>query len=212
MHGYGGDRAGWVPLAQRLAQAGVAVVIPTMAAHGENPARTVGFGPAEAREVASAVRWLRARYPDAEFRVIAVGVSLGGAAVWEAASQADVQVDGVVTEGTFTELDMAVNRWFDRIAPGGSRWLAPVRWIATRLAGVDATTVRPIDRARSWVGRPCLVVHTALDQLVPASESAELARAAGCPVWTIPHSRHAHGARDATEEYARRILDLLPRG
>jgi len=210
IHGYGGDRTAWGPLAERLARKGAAVVVPAMRAHGENPARTVGFGPAEAQEVSAAVQWLHRAYPGRQIKVAAVGVSLGGAAVWRAAAARDSGIDAVVTEGTFTELDPAINRWFNRIVPGGASWFGPVRWIATRMAGVDPRRVRPIDDARKLAGRPCLVVHTGQDRLVLSAEAAALAAAATCELWVIPHSRHAHGARDATDEYAQRIINLPP--
>jgi pimeloyl-ACP methyl ester carboxylesterase len=133
---------------------------------------------------------------------------MGGAAVWLAAAREPELFDAVAAEDSFAVLDEAVDRWFAMLFPGGKYVFAPVRWFANGMAGIDPSTVRPVDAAQKWRGRPALVIHCSNDLLMDGNHSNRLARAAGCEVWTIDGASHAQGYGDAGSEYLAKLVEL----
>jgi pimeloyl-ACP methyl ester carboxylesterase len=206
VHGYGGSRAAYRELLFALDREGFEAVAPSMPAHEDHPARTCGFGRTEAQGVLEATAWARSRY-DVPPRVVLVGVSMGGAAVWLASAE-DPTVDAVVTEGAFARLDPTIDRWFDLTVPGGRFVLRPVRWIASRMSGSDPRSINPVDAAGTWKGRPSLVIHCGFDRLMPVQNAQMLAEASGAELWTIENAGHAHGFSSAPDEYVRRLSCL----
>jgi pimeloyl-ACP methyl ester carboxylesterase len=209
VHGYGGNRGGWIEAGQALKDLGAEVVIPEMPAHGESPDPQCGFGVKEARCVVEVARWAKSRVQNAT--IVAVGVSMGGAACWLASELDPGAFDAIAAEDSFAILDEAVDRWFAMLLPGGRTLLRPVRWFADGMTGLNPAGVRPIDAARKWNGKPALVVHCADDPLMSASHSVRLAEAAGCELWTVPDARHAEGFAKAPLVYTMRLLDLAIR-
>lgn len=206
VHGYGGSAAAWTPMQSRLASAGVPSFAPEMRAHGRSRAERVSFGPGEAEEVLSVVRWVREQSP--KCRVVLAGISMGGAACWLAAAQAPESVHAIMSEGAFARLAPATDRFLDRVVPGGSVLLAPVKWLGRRWTGVDPATVNPVEAAASWRGRPACVAHGGRDRLIPFADAEALAKAAQCELWAVPSARHAHVLDADPDAYARRILEL----
>ncbi len=206
VHGYQGCRATWSDLLPLLMREGYEVVVPAMPAHDTNPDPTCGFGIKESEVVLETVEWARSRFEKPP-KVILVGISMGGAAVWMA-SEKDPSVDAVVTEGSFAILDETANRWFDRTLPGGHVIMVPVVWMAKKMSGVDPSTVRPIDAAEKWKGRPSLIIQAAEDQLMPRNYAERLAKAAGCPLWVVPGATHAQCKVVALPEYEHRLTEI----
>ncbi|MBI3721805.1 MAG: alpha/beta hydrolase, partial [Fimbriimonas ginsengisoli] len=139
-------------------------------------------------------------------KTVLVGISMGGAACWLAVERA--RADAIVSEGSFAVLDDAVRRWFDLLLPGGHVILAPVRWLAKVRSGVDPSTVRPVDGAARWRGRPALVIQGDRDRLMEMSQAKTLSEAAGCPLWVVPGAEHAQCQNLAPAEYVRRLSEL----
>lgn len=209
VHGYGGDAAGWKPIAERLVAQGYGVVIPEMRGHGRSRVGTVTFGPGESREVAAAAKWVRAQSTEA--RLVGVGLSLGGAAVLLAAGQEPGLIDGVVVEGTFARLNEVTARQLGRVLPGGSVILWPMSRLAAMMAGVNPSAIEPAASARSQRDRPMLVIHAAEDRLAPRLDAERIAQAAGAEIWTVPTARHAQASVVAPEEYVARLVQVMGR-
>ncbi|MBL8086749.1 MAG: alpha/beta fold hydrolase [Chthonomonas sp.] len=208
VHGYGGSPRSWQALAREfVGNESVAVVLPWMAGHGENPCSRVGFGRPEAQEVIGTVKWVREKVGPRP-RIVLVGVSLGAAACWLASEDLEDEVYAIVSESTFASLDETSARWLDLVMPKGSIVLRPVLWISELLSGSRASTVRPVDAAASWRGRPGLIIHAQDDILMPQDNADRLAAASQLKVWVVPHAGHAQVVKVAAPEYARRILEL----
>ena len=206
VHGYQGCRASWSDVLAPLIKEGYEAAVPAMPAHDTNPDPTCGFGIKESAVVLETVKWARSHFEKPP-KVILVGISMGGAAVWMA-SEKDPSVDAVITEGSFAVLDETANRWFDRALPGGHVIMAPVVAIAKAFSGVDPATVRPIDAASKWKGRPSLIIQAAEDQLMPRSYAERLSQAAGCPLWIVPNATHAQCKVVALPEYIGRLVAM----
>lgn len=204
-HGYGGARASWRDLAVRLTKDGYGVVVPSMPGHDENPDPACGFGTKESRLVSACVRWADAKIaPSPKVKIVAVGVSMGGAAVWLASAE-EPRINAVISEGAFAQCDEATDDWFRALFPGANFLLAPVRWIAQIRTGIDPKSIRPIDAAAKWKGRPALVIHGDSDRLIPRSNADRLASASGAELWIVPNCAHAQACGVALDDYVKRL-------
>jgi len=208
-HGYGGSRETWSEPMADLHARGFDCVALSMPGQDASPAQTVGFGIAEGHTVADAVRWTR-KVTDGKSKVVVFGVSMGGAACW-LATEEDPTIDGIVTEGAYARFDQAMNTFFNRKMPGGSVVLSPVVTFAKWMTGLEPKSVRPVDSASKWQGRPALVIQGASDTLITLDQGHDLSKAAGCPEWVVPEAEHAQCFEVARAEYDSRLVQFANR-
>ncbi len=211
-HGIKGARESWTAPAEQLLSRGYSVVIPAMSGHEASRGGQVGFGPTEADELIAVARWARGEYPF--HQIVAVGISMGGAAVWLASAKDPAAFDGIVTEGAFARLGEVSDRWLDRALPLGHIWLAPVILFSRWMTGVNPSDINPVVAARTWRGRPALVIHASEDTLISRSNADDLAQAAGCSVYEVPGARHAQAYGVDPSAYIARLAamaDLVQR-
>lgn len=206
VHGYGGSQYGWSDVASALRKKGYGVVIPALPGHDNRTEETSGFGIKESQIVLDGAKWIREKAGE-DTKIVLVGISMGGAACWLAAER-DPKIHAVATEGSFARLEPATKSWFDRKAPGASTYLAPVIWFAKRMSGVDPSTVNPVEAAAKWKGKRSLVIHGDIDELFPLANGEELAKAAGCELWTVKGAPHAHCSDINLEKYVDRLVRL----
>lgn len=203
-HGYGGTRFSWVEEAKHLAKRGYRCYLPSMPAHGKSPETEVGFGVTE-RQVALNVAHEARK---AGGPVLGVGVSLGGSAIWLACEKDPHAFDAVCTEGAFGSLSDATDAFLDAALPAGHVVFRPVRWIAEWQSGVKADSIRPIDGAKAFRGKPTLIIHGSEDRLFPLRFGEELAQANGSKMWCVQGGRHAMCYDIVPEEYVDRLDGL----
>lgn len=207
VHGLKGNAHQWVAAAEDLSRAGIPSVAPAMPGHAGSPHGAVGFGPHESRIVAATADWARRRWPGA--KIVLCGVSMGGAACWLAAQRDPKVADAIVTESAFAHLDSAIDEWFSRgLGAFGPIAFAPTRWFANGMAGVAPASVNPVEGARAWRGRPCLVLHAGNDLLLSRKNGAQLADAAGVELRLIPGAAHAQGYATAPGPYKAWLIDF----
>lgn len=204
-HGYGGTRGTWAGLIHDLQTAGIDAVAPAMPGQDANPDPTVGFGRKEARTILDCAAWARAQGAQ---RVVGLGVSLGGGATWLASEEEPHALDGVVTDAAFAQFDEAMNRLlsYKLPFPGGAVICRPIVWIARAMSGIDPWSIRPVDAATKWHGRPALVIQGEADLLVLPSNGHRLAAAAGCPLWLVPGAGHAEDYLTDPKGYAAHVV------
>jgi pimeloyl-ACP methyl ester carboxylesterase len=188
-HGYGGARGSWTEQMLALQHRGFDSVALAMPGQDASPVNQVGFGLLEADVIVDAVAWMRKTHPGR--KVIVVGLSMGGAATWLATKE-DPSIDGIVSDCAFAKFDESMNAFFNRKVPGGSTLFAPVVWMAKRLSGVEPSSIKPVEAAKLWRGKPALVIQGTDDDLVVPSHAARLAEAAQCPIWMVAGATHAH--------------------
>src|SRR4029078_8337846 len=82
---------------------------------------------------------------------------------------------------------------------------------ARLLYGVKTDELVPIRAARSWGGRPLLLIQRESDSMVPVSQAYELARAAGasCVTLTLPGVEHVQAYDADPEGYVSAVEELL---
>ena len=198
VHGFGASAAkpAYAALARALSRTAPVLSL-DLRGHGASGGACT-FGDGEVLDVEAAVAWLAAV---GHRRVVAVGASMGGAAVLGAAA-AGAPLAGVVTIS-------APARWRDPAPPGPLReletlWHSPVRrallraGLRTRLAPPSAWS-GPQDPVRSAgaLRQPLLVVHAVDDAYFPVSDAHALvaATSTSSALWLAPHgSGHAEDA------------------
>lgn len=202
-HGYGGSRSQWTVLGPRLARMGYGVVAPAMPGHDLSPEPSVGFGRTESELVLRLAREIAPR------RVVAVGVSMGGAAVWQAAGREPAVFHAVATEGAYPSFDEAMDRFLVRFRLPRAFYGGMIS-MARLMTGVDPSAQRPVEGAIAWgkTGKPCAIAHGGADKLFPTEFGVRLGQAAGCPVWIVPGARHAYVDETDRKGWLRRLTAL----
>lgn len=207
VHGYGGSRGDWTTLGELLAKNGT-VIVPATTGQTVSPGKAVGFAVAEAEEIIACARWAKQEYGK-DTPVVVVGISMGGAASWLAAANEPDLFSAVVSEGAFSQLDTATDDFLSSRIRGGSNVFRPVKTFGHWISKCDPKTVRPIDAAKKWAGRPALVIHGGNDELFPPVHAEALSQAAGCELWIVKGARHAGVSQIAADEMAERIVNLV---
>lgn len=173
--------------------------------HGRSGGRST-FGAAEARDVAAGIAWLREHGHD---RVVVVGVSMGGTALFHALVRRDVDVDAAVAVSTpawvgrtdAAPLALLDDVWRTRWKRWGLAAVAGVRIVAPdELDGLDHPAV-----LAAQVRVPLLVVHGEDDHYFPLRDADELAAAAAGPVTVWREPRFGHAEDGLSRRFARRL-------
>lgn len=142
-------------------------------------------------------------------RIGAIGFSIGGENLLEAAARSDAFA-AVVSEG-------AGSRVGDADATGADRILAaPMLAVMTAATAVFSNQGPPppiVERIGSIAPRPVLLVYAEPGVGDESTRQPEYFAAAGEPkeLWKVPGSAHTGGIEAQPEEYERRVVGFLDR-
>ncbi len=183
LHGKGGSRAQCVAHGRLALEAGHAVLLVTLRAHGDSSGETSDFGWSARHDVVAAVEFLESRRPGRA--VVVRGTSMGAAAAAFAAEELGTRVHGYSLECMYADLRTAVrNRTsrylppvLDDIAYAGLVVVSPL--FVPELDRLD--TVRAVQSIPAGV--PVLVMGGVQDRLTRPAECRAVAEAVG------PHAR-----------------------
>ena len=204
LHGRGATKLQMLGRARLLGASGFPVALFDLSGHGESGGETMGFGYAEAADVARIVAALEERFPDRPMG--AIGLSLGAAALVFAAE--DRRVDAYVLEQLFSTLrDTAAAR----LPFGGIQADLMLAQMPLRL-GYGAADVRPVDRI-GGLGAPVLMLAATQDPFVGREQTEALFQAAGGEkdlVWFEVRG-HIDLQRHDPERYADAVAPFLTR-
>lgn len=188
LHAIRSNKQSMLGRARFLKALGFSVLMLDLQAHGESSGERITFGEREARDVEAAVLRLMRLAPGERIGVL--GRSLGAAAA--AFSQTKALYAAVVLEALYPSIDEAVaNRLRLHLGAIGPS-LAPLLlaqlepWL-----GVDAKTLRPIERVGEFVS-PVLVVHGSEDRHTTLAEVRRLYGAVRAPkaMYVVEGARH----------------------
>jgi len=194
LHGLNGSSEWTAPHAACLANAGFRCVLIDLRGHGESTGGTVSFGKYEAADIRDAITRLSA---DGTISgpLILMGCSLGGSIAIMAATE-PTAVTAVIAIAPFAHVGDVAPHFANHFA-GWLTWLVTDQLTRNTIAAMghlgdfDPITDSPL----AWAPRvhlPVLLIHGADDYLVPAEQSAQLAKALGGEVTrvVIPGQEH----------------------
>jgi len=172
MHGWGGNAAMMLPLAQSLHEAGFAALFIDARCHGSSDDDDFASLPRFAEDLEHALGWLATRAQIDAARIALIGHSVGAGAALLAASRRP-GVSAVVSVAAFSHPAAMMRRWLasKRIPqrPFGHHILEYVqRTIGHRFD--DIAPVSTVARVRC----PVLLVHGADDDVVPLEEAHQI--------------------------------------
>jgi alpha-beta hydrolase superfamily lysophospholipase len=207
LHGVRSDRRQMLARARFLHNAGYAVLLIDLPAHGESSGAHITFGFREAEGVRASLQFLNKTLPNEKTAVI--GVSLGAASI----VLADVTPvpSAVVLESMYPTIDEAVA---DRLrlrfgSPGAA--LAPllVSQLPIRL-GITSSQLRPIDHVSS-LHAPVLVASGTEDLHTTVAESKRIFEAAVQPkdLWLVEGAGHVDLYHFSPTAYESKVFGFL---
>lgn len=201
------DRASMVSRARLLVRHGFSVLMVDLQAHGETPGQAITLGFRESGDVRAALRWLRAE--SATRQVVAIGCSLGGAAVLLGPQPSGF--DAVVLEAVYPRVKQAIeNRIRIRLGPMAPM-LAPLLLVQLQpRLGISVQDLEPI-RSIGTLGAPVLIVAGAKDEHTTLAEAEELFAAASEPkeLWVLPEAKHEDFLAADPLGYETRVVGFL---
>jgi len=200
--GLGGGREGMLREGAILSRHGYGLLM-TELRSCVHPERLTTLGYLEARDLAEAVTWLRARPGVAHVGVL--GYSLGGVAATLGAAQ-DERVEAVVAEGGFYDLASDITNLGGESPPWEIPFYYAMLFFFRRETGIDAHEISPISAIGHISPRPLLLIYGEMEagethpqeQLAHAGEPKDL--------WIVPGCGHGGYLDVAREEWEQRVV------
>jgi alpha-beta hydrolase superfamily lysophospholipase len=159
--------------------------------HGRSDQDRLSMGCRERRDIRAALAWAMSNgfNPD---RIGWIGYSMGGSTLlMEGAHNSDIRA--AVIDSAFASLPEVLDLQLSRHS-GLPGWFNPGILAAAHVAfSAPSADLIPEVSARSWKGRPLLVVHGKADHIVPVAHGERIARAAGEECQSILLSGVDHG-------------------
>jgi hypothetical protein len=209
-HGYAASKASLLPPARAFHELGHDTLLVDFYGSGGSSGNGTSLGYREAADVATALRYARAEWPDR--KVVLYGFSMGTAAILRAVAVENARPDAIILEATFDALrDTAKNRFRSMGLPATPFAELLLFWGGV-LWGFDLFDHNPADYARS-VRCPTLILHGEKDLRTTPEQAKRVVEAIGQEgrfvIYTgVPHvliveARPTEWKRDVAEFLAR---------
>lgn len=210
VHGMGSNRTQFLDEAVFLQRKKYGVLLLDLRNHGESEGDKTTLGLYEVRDIAAAVEYIRQR-EGTDAAVAAFGHSMGAATVLLATAQIP-EIRAVIAVSPFTSVEDNVSEGVRTLTGLDPRFFAPlILFFGQREAGVDISTVRPVDVIGSISPRPVLLIHGAKDETLPVRNSYQLYEAARDPKELVVYEGVGHGGFIFQEpkQYPKKVLNFL---
>lgn len=207
LHGWCGNAGNLLPAAQALHQAGFAVLLMESRNHGRSDRDDHSSLPRFAEDLDSAIDWLKTLPRVDSTRIVALGHSVGAAAVLLSASRRD-DLAAVVSIAAFAHPEQLMRRWFAlRYVP---YW--PLAWLINRslerVIGASFEDIAPVNTVAKATC-PVLLVHGRQDTVVPVTDAHRIRKCCNEPNITLIECDGTHEAFDDSDGVTRHILDFV---
>ena len=183
LHGMDGmDASSLLGQASVLNQAGYAVLLPDMRAHGRSGGDHFGLAFEEPQDAAACLDWVRTQ-PDLREKPLAVmGISMGGAVAIRSAAR-NPEVDAVVSVSSFASVDHMIQETM-RLKLDMPDVLADLftpfmRFTLFTMFGASPLNDSPLHDIRAIAPRPVLIIHGTADEQIPLENAEFLLEAGG---------------------------------
>lgn len=199
VHGGGSNRhsefVNALALYKRLVGAGISVLSLDLRNHGDSggDGRGLQFGRTEKADAASAITWVRQYYP--RLPIFAMGVSMGGATVIQAAADG-ASVDGLILLDPLLDSHSALRQggWVESGLPPAL--FIPSAWAATAFYGLPAGDAQALQRAMR-LRLPILLLQDPADPVTLAEYAVALAEVnPAVMLWMAPEIPENHPDMD----------------
>lgn len=203
--GYRSSKSDLLGIGASLWRAGNNVVLFDYRGCGTSDAGPQSLGHHELHDAQAALRYVRARLPDA--RIGLLGHSMGGALAILVAS-ADPSIRAVVVDSPFATLRDIVGDAYRRRHLPPQPLLALTDLLTRHAYGYSFQTVRPLDVVARIAPRPLLIIHSACDDVISIAHSQRLFAAASQPkmFWQLDDAAHCGGYLADRPGYAARMV------
>ena len=213
-HGLWGNREGNLDEARWLRErADFSLLLFDFRASGESDGDTVTFGYHESDDLLAAAAYLASR-PDVDARRLgAYGESFGAGVVILAAGRSPV-FQAVVADSPFTSVESMIATSFRGVTGMPAFPFAPiVTWLGERETGLKPAQIAPLEVVGRISPTPLLLIHGALDHLIPVGSSFAHYEAANEPkeLWIVENAGHAGAYGADTEAYEERVAGFFRR-
>ena len=209
-HGLAGNRSIFLPFVEVGDWLDANVLMLDMRGCGDSAGRTITFGYREKEDILAALKWARRERSEEAREVIGLGISMGAAALAQAAPLADPPFDAIILDTPFAstrEMTASAVGGFPRVC---HPWLLTLGLpLADWHAGCPITQVSPesdIDGLRT----PVLFFHCRGDWLIPSEHSVRMYERPAGPkqlcIFELPG--HADAFFFERDRYRREVLEL----
>jgi uncharacterized protein len=207
LHGWCGNASNLLPAALALHLAGFAVLLIESRNHGRSDCDDHSSLPRFAEDLDSAIDWLKAHASVDTARIVALGHSVGAAAVLLSASRR-ADLAAVVSISAFAHPEQLMRRWFAlRRVP---YW--PLAWLINRslerVIGASFNDIAPVTTVAKATC-PVLLVHGLQDTVVPITDAHQIKKSGKAQSVTLIACDGTHEGFDDTEDLTRHILDFV---
>lgn len=207
LHHIRGNRRNMLDRARFLVEAGCAVLLVDLQAHGESLGEWISFGHLESEDARAAVEFLRSEVNTGP--IVVLGSSLGGAAA--VLAQPPIRADGFILESVFPTIEKAIeNRLRMRMGTFGAVFTPVLLWQIMPRLGVAPEALRPVQAAKA-ITAEVFVISGDADQRTTAMDTLVLFQSfqSKKQLWLIPGARHQDLHRYAGQKYERRVLAFI---
>lgn len=210
-HGYSASRAQIVGIGQGLCTHGYESVVMELRGHGARPGPFT-FGVTETREIGIILRWLRTLDASSPLPLAALGLSMGGAIVCQAAARFS-DIRAVILDSVYSRCFPIIRRTIrERYRLPGIPWAWVTWWalqlvLRTRLGARDPVALAP------RLHQPLLAIQGGADARIASSTGEACYNRWAGPKerWFDPEAVHVGLFPNAPEEYCRRVAAFLDR-
>ncbi|MDO8650650.1 MAG: alpha/beta fold hydrolase [Undibacterium sp.] len=207
LHGWGGNASTLLLAAQELHRSGYAVLLLESRNHGRSDRDDHSSLPRFAEDLDSALDWLSGQACIDAGCLMAMGHSVGGAAVLLSASRRH-DLRAVISVSAFAHPEQVMRRWLAlRHVP-----YLPLGWLVNRyverVIGARFDDIAP-STILTRVNCPVLLLHGRQDSMVPIDDARKLWQYRGKAPVTLIECDGTHEGFDDLEDVSRRILAFL---
>jgi uncharacterized protein len=207
LHSIRSDRRQMLGRARFLHNAGYSVYLPDLQAHGETAGKRITWGYREARDVHTAIDFIRQKLPHQAIGII--GISLGGAAALLGDSPIDT--DALILESVYSDIERAIeNRLLIHLGKPGKSLAPLLCWQIESSLSIPKASLSPLTAIKN-LNTPLLMIAGTADRHTTAEETRSLFEAAKAPkqLWLINGAAHENLHLYLKQEYEQRVLSFL---
>lgn len=210
-HGYAGNRTegtNGLKVASALLPKGFNIVMFDFRSSGQSPDDAVTLGLRERWDEVGAVRYAQSRGAQ---HVGVIGFSMGAHTSIMAMAE-DKAIQAAVIDAPYGDLHAYLADNMPKWTHLPGLFTPYILWVARTFYGLDDRQENALTVVGSIAPRPILFIHGLADNLIPASESEKLYKAANNPkdaLWLVPGAGHVGSLKVQPDAYLQKVTDFL---